>query len=126
MDARTEGLESRTAMGKSVRGTKKRDKDDGAAIQVPPLAKGLRNLQALKKKLEAAGEALRDAIKAIAEQTGLNVSTVRRMVNAQSRDFSHYEDEKRKVEQLAVVFEEIGYEGEITKETTAPGSEMPQ
>lgn len=127
MDARTEGLDARENAKRNARGTKRKDKDDGATITLKPLKDGLRNLGKLASKVANAKIELKEAINAIAEKTGLNVSTVSRLVKAHAGDRGHFDDEKRKVEQLGICFEEIGYEGEITKETTpAPGSDTQQ
>ncbi len=115
MDARTEGIEKRNAMGKAARCRKDKDKDDGATITLEPLKKKLRDLGFLAAKLAEAKEKLNDAVKAVAEKSGLNASTVRRLVRAHSGDSTHFDDERRKVEQLGIVFAEIDFEGEITK-----------
>lgn len=126
MDARTEGMEKRNAMGKSVKGRKDKDGTD-AVIKTKPLKASIRELGTLKAKADEAKNKLNDAIKAVAEKSGLLSSVVRKFVNACSGDRGHFDDEVRKVEQLSIAFEEVGYEGEITKATTpAPGSETPQ
>ena len=89
---------------------KARGRKDGggqeAVISTKPLKDKLRELEELKKKSDAAKDRLNDAIKAIAEQAGLLASVVRKLVNARSGD--NYEQEARKVEQLGIVFDEIG------------------
>ena len=98
-----------------ARGRKDKDKDDGAAIKLKPLKDSLRELGELAEKAKEADAKLKDAIKAVAEKSGLLSSVVRRLVKAHSGDSDQFADEKRKVEQLGIVFDEIEYEGEITK-----------
>jgi hypothetical protein len=103
---------------KGARGRKDVDKEDGATIKLKPLKDALRELGELALKAKEANAKVKDAIKAVAEKSGLLSSVVRRLVKALSGDSDQFEDEKRKVEQLGIVFEEIGHEGEITKATT--------
>ena len=117
MDTRTDGVDKRDAMGKTHRGRKDKDKEDGAVIKIEPLKKSLKELGVCAMKAADANAKLKDAVKAVAEKAGLRSSVVRAMVKAQSGDSGDFNDAKRKVEQLAIVFEEIGFQGEITKET---------
>lgn len=119
-DMRTEGVDQRAAKGAEARGTKKNGKEDAAVVTLDPLKKKLRDLGKLAVRVATAQEELKDACKAVAEASGLNVSTVKRMVKAQSGDFSAYDDEKRKVEQLGLVFAEIGYQGKVTELADGP------
>lgn len=116
-DLRTEGMKQRESTKRSARGTKAKDKDDGATITLEPVKKALRDLGHLATKAAEANEKLKDAVKAVAEKSGLNASVVKRLVKAHSGNRSHFDDEKRKVQQLGIAFEDIEYEGEITKET---------
>lgn len=118
MDTRTEGVDKRNEMGKTARGRKDKNKEDGAVIKPCEVKKSLRELGVLATKAADANAALKDAIKAVAEKSGLLSSVVRRMVRAQSGDSDSFNEEKRKVEQLSIIFEEIGFQGEITKGTT--------
>ena len=101
-----------------ARGRKDKDKDDGAAIKIKPLKDSLRELGELAEKAKEANAKLKDAIKAVSEKSNLNASTVRRLVKALGGDSDDFADEKRKVEQVALVFDEFEYQGEITKATT--------
>ncbi len=114
MDAATQTQE----VIKRARGRKDKDKEDGAMVKLKPLKDSLRELGELAIKAADARAKLKDAIKAVAERSGLLSSVVGRLVKARSGDSDQFEDEKRKVEQLGIVFDEIGYEGEITKATT--------
>lgn len=112
-DMRTDGITTRQQAA-APRGRKDKDKD-GAVITLEPLKKALRDLGHLATKAAEAREKLKDAAKAVAEKSGLNVSTVNRLIKAHSKDRSGFDDERAKIEQLGIVFEEIAYEGEITK-----------
>ena len=100
---------------KGARGRKDVDKEDGAVIKVKTLKDALRELGECKMRADEASAKLKDAVKAVAEKSGLLSSVVRAMVKAQSGDSDQFNDAARKVEQLSIVFEEIGYQGEITK-----------
>ena len=115
MDARTEGLDSRERTRKDTRGRKDTNKEDGAVIKLEPLKKSLRELGTLATKAAAANEQLKDAVKKVAEKSGLLASVVRRLVKAHSGDSDQFNDEKRKAEQMQLVLDEIPFEGEITK-----------
>ena len=98
-----------------ARGRKDKDKDDGAAIKLKPLKYSLREFGELAIKRAEANTKFKEAIKAVSEKSNLNASTVRRLVKALGGDSDDFADEKRRVEQLGIVFDEIEYEGEITK-----------
>jgi len=112
MDTQTDAVISK------ARGRKDKDKEDGGVIKIEPLRKSLRELGELAIKAAEANAKLKDAVKATAEKSGLVASVVRRLVKALGGDKDHFEDEKRKAEQTQLVFDEIGYQGEITKATT--------
>jgi len=118
MDAQVAADEVINRARGTKRGRKDKDKEDGAVIVLAPLKKKLRNLGQLAQKVADASAALREAEKAIAKETGLLKSVVHRMVKATSGDSDQFEDEKRKAEQISLCFEEISFEGEITKATT--------
>jgi uncharacterized caspase-like protein len=101
-----------------ARGRKDKDKEDGAIIKTKTLKESLRELGECKIMADEAGAKLKAAVKAVAEKSGLLASVVRAMVKAQSGDSDQYADAARKVQQLAIVFDEIEYQGEITKATT--------
>lgn len=100
-----------------ARGRKDKDKEDGAVIKTKPLKDALRELGEAATKAAAANDALSTIVKEVAKKSGLRSSVVRAMVRAQAGDSDDFNDAKRKVEQLGIVFEEIGYQGEITKAT---------
>lgn len=117
---RTDGVDAREKAKRTPRGRKDKDRDDGEAIKLEPLKKSLRELGTLAAKADEASAKLKDAVKAVAERSGLLSSVVRRLVRAHSGDSDHFADEKRKAEQLGIAFEEIEYEGEITKAAKEP------
>jgi len=113
-------MRSNTDVGQQgllTEGPKGRRDADGteAAIVTKPLHKALGELLTLKGKADAAKDRLNDAVKAIAKQTGLMASVVNRLVKAKAGD--DYEDEKRKVDQAALVFEEFA--GELPEQPAA-------
>lgn len=112
MDAAVDEVISKA---KGARGRKDKDKEDGAVIKVKTLKEALRELGECKVMADEVAAKLKAAVKAVAEKSGLLSSVVRAMVKAQSGDSDQYADAARKVEQLAIVFDEIGYQGEITK-----------
>ena len=77
-------------------------------ITIKPLRKALSELLTLKGRLDTAKDRFGDAVKAVAEQSGLMSSVVRKLVKAKAGD--SYDDEKRKVDQAALVFEEFAGE----------------
>lgn len=113
MDAATA---TQDAIGKA-RGRKDKEKDDGAVIKMKPLKDSLRELGVAAIKVRDANDALKAIVKVVAEKSGLRSSVVRAMTKAQAGDSDDFADAKAKVDQLAIVFEEIGYQGEITKAT---------
>jgi hypothetical protein len=85
----------------------RKDKDGTpAVIKTKPLKDGIHDLMNLKAKADAAREKLNSAVKAIAEQSGLLSSVVRKLVNARSGD--NFEAKANEIEQLGIVFEEVG------------------
>ena len=91
-----------------IRGARGRKDGDGqeVVIEMKPVREVLQELLELDKKARNAAQRRNDAIKAVAKKSGLLSSVVRKLVNARAgEDFA---EEKRKVDQLALVFEEIG------------------
>ncbi len=88
-----------------VRG--RRDKDGTeATIKLQPLRVSLKHLMSLKVSADAAREQYNAGVKAVAEKTGLMSSVVSKLVKARSGD--KFDDERRKAEQTALLFDEIG------------------
>ena len=112
MDMRTDGIDTR-ADAKAPRG-RKDNQGQEAVIKPQTLKDGLKNLAHLKAKAEEANQKLKDAVKAIAEKSGLEATVVRKFVNARHAGSEKFDNEKRRIEQLGIVFEEIGYQGEVS------------
>ena len=89
---------------KSVKG-RKDNKGQEMVIQVSELADAIDELEQLKLKHAAAAEAFNDAVKAVAERSGLMASVVRKVVDARTKD--KVEDRRREAAQLNLAFEEI-------------------
>ena len=94
----------------AIRNASGRKDNDGieAVIKTKPLKDGIHELMRLKTKADQKRDDLAAAVKRIAEQSGLLSSVVRKLVNARTGD--KFQEEKRKVEQLGIVFEEVGEE----------------
>lgn len=87
----------------------RKDHDGGEqVVNIIPLRKKLLNLEVLKGVADDARESFNDAVKAVAEETGLMSSAVKKLVKARTDD--KVDDEKRKAIQVAMLFEEIGAE----------------
>lgn len=91
--------------GKSPRGRKTEDGQE-QAINLTALKKGIGELVDLHIRKKSAADDLSSAIKAIAEKSGLLSAAIRKLVKARAGE--KFEDKKREVEQLSLVFEEIG------------------
>lgn len=87
------------------RGRKDRTKQE-AVVKIDGLEDKIDELVRLHHTHCTAAEDLNAAIKAVAEQTGLMASVVRKFVTARAGE--NFGDKKREAEQLAFVFEEIG------------------
>ena len=77
-----------------------------AVITMKPVKDKIDDLIALYVKAGKASDKLNDAIKAVAEKAGLLASVVRKFVTARAGE--KFQEEARKVEQLSLIFEEIG------------------
>jgi hypothetical protein len=99
MDAATE-----TGTGKRVRGRK--DQGQEAVVKTDVLKDKVADLVHLHNKAAAAAETYGDAIKTTAEKAGLLASVVRKFVAARAGE--KFEEEKKKAEQLSLVFDEVG------------------
>lgn len=90
---------------KQVEGRKDHNGDE-KVITLDPLKAGIHDLMVLKAKSDAANVDLREAIKGMAEKTGLMAKAVRALVNARAKD--RVKDAEREYEQMALVFSEVG------------------
>jgi hypothetical protein len=70
-----------------------------------PVKKSIDELVRLYTQQQAAAEKCSAAIKAVAEKAGLLADVVRKLVKARAGD--KFEEAKRKVGQLSLVFEEV-------------------
>jgi hypothetical protein len=103
-----------TPTGKAARGngrTRPRGRKDQttgqeAAISLRPIKDGIEELVTLYTQQQESAARCSDAIKAAAEQSGLLANVVRKFVKARAGD--KFEEAKRTVEQLSLVFEELG------------------
>lgn len=77
------------------------------AIKMDELKKRIGNLLTLHKKMALAQDALKDAITASADASGLLASTVSAAVKAMSGDDEAYEAAKLKASQRSLVFDEL-------------------
>jgi hypothetical protein len=90
---------------------KKREKPTGrvdgngqeAVISVTELSDRVDDLVALYEQHQEAGAKLNDAIKSTAEKSGLLASVVAKLVKAKAGE--NFEEHRRKVKQLAIVFD---------------------
>jgi hypothetical protein len=74
-------------------------------IEIQKLDEKMDHLVSLHTACKEAGTNFSDAIKAVAESSGLQASVVRRFVAAKAGE--NFGDRKRDAEQLALVFDEI-------------------
>jgi hypothetical protein len=87
-----------------AKGRKGADKQE-AALKDTVLRDLSQELVRLKKSADGEAEAYGDAVKAAAEKTGYNASTIRSVIAALASD--DFEDKKGKVEQLALAFDAL-------------------
>jgi hypothetical protein len=90
----------------SPRGRKDQTTGQEEAITMAPVKKSIDELVRLYTQQQAAAEKCSGAIKAVAEKAGLLADVVRKLVKARAGD--KFEEAKRKVEQLSLVFDEVG------------------
>lgn len=102
------GTETSTGNGKR-RSTGARGRQDRAGqekvIRPGELKERLPHLIALHNTAKEASKDLSDAVKSVAEKSGLLASVVRRLVVAKAGD--NFEEKKKEAEQLSLVFDEV-------------------
>jgi len=76
-------------------------------INLNVLQSRMQHLQDLAVQARAAAEAYRDALKATAEEAGVDTSALRAYVNARVRDDGGVKA-KHRAEQLSLLFDELG------------------
>lgn len=102
--ANVQSIEPRRKGAKQVA---RKDKDgQEAVIKLDRLRDKVDHLLSLFRAQADAATEYGDAVKAVAEVSGLNASTVRKFIAARAGD--DFEEAARKYEQLAMVFEEVG------------------
>lgn len=91
-----------------VKQSKPRQNDgtDYAVIELAVVRERIDELVQLQRNATEAGKELADAIKATADEAGLLPATLRRFVSARAGD--DFDAVASKVQQLALVFEEVG------------------
>jgi hypothetical protein len=90
----------------SPRGRKDQTTGQEEAITLRPLKENIGELVMLYKQQQESAAKCSDAIKAAAEKSGLLANVVRKLVKARSGE--KFEEAKRVVEQLSLVFEKVG------------------
>ena len=95
-------MDAATETGKAVKGRK--DQGQEAVIKPDVLDAKLKELVHLHNKKTEASDAFNDAVKRVAEKSGLLASVVAKVVAASATD--KFEDEKKKAQQLSLAFEE--------------------
>lgn len=91
--------------GSRGRSTGRKDKGQEAVFNPEALATRADDLVKLYKAQCTAASDFSEAVKACAEKAGVNAANIRKFVVAKAGD--DFEDTKRKVLQLALVFEEV-------------------
>lgn len=89
-----------------TRGRKSQTTGQEDAIQLKPIKDSIDDLVAVYLQAQESAARCSDAIKAAAEESGLLANVLRRFVKARASE--KFEQAQREVEQLAMVFEEIG------------------
>jgi hypothetical protein len=89
---------------RSAQGRKDKDRQE-KAIEVKKLDEKMDHLVGLHNACKEASSSFSDAVKSVAESSGLQASVVRRFVAAKAGE--NFGDRKRDAEQLALVFDEI-------------------
>ena len=95
-------MQAGTETAKAVKGRK--DQGQEAVIEPDVLNAKLKELVHLHNKKTEASDAFNDAVKRVAEKSGLLASVVAKVVAASATD--KFEDEKKKAQQLSLAFEE--------------------
>jgi len=98
MEAATEPR-TRKARGREDRGQE-------AVIKLDPIKSQVDELVQLHRKAAEANDQYGEAIKATAEKSGLLASVVRKFVAARAGE--KFTEEKKKAEQLSLLFEDVG------------------
>lgn len=112
MQTQTEVNAPRRRNGKADKPLGRKDKDkQEAVIRCDVVRENIADLILLYNRAGAAATDYGDKVKAIAEMSGLLASTIRRFVTARAgNDFA---EDKRKVQQMALVFDEVGEDSSV-------------
>ncbi len=100
---RIDGAAERAVRG--ARGRQGRDKQE-KVIRMKELDDRIPHLVSLHTKSKDAAKDYSDAVKAVAEKSGLLASVVRRFVVAKAGQ--NFDEKKKEAEQLSLVFDELG------------------
>jgi hypothetical protein len=107
MQQQTETTKAKRGNGtKRPRGRKDQTTGQEAAISLRPIKDGIEELVSLYTQQQESAARCSDAIKAVAEKSGLMANVVRKFVKARAGE--KFEEAKRTVEQLSLVFEDMG------------------
>jgi hypothetical protein len=90
---------------RKVEGRKGKDQQE-AVIETKVVKDKINYLVKLKNAADEAGEDYSEGIKKVAEDSGILASELRKFVNARAGE--NFEEAKRRCEQLALLFEEVG------------------
>ena len=96
-------MDASTETSKTTKGRRNRDKQK-AVVSAEPVKARIGHLIKLHKAHATAADELNEAIKAVAEKSGLLASVVRKYVTARAGE--QYEEKERGVQQLAFLFEQ--------------------
>ena len=101
-------MDAATETGKLISKAKVRKDIEGqeGVIKMKPAKDEIDRLVKLKGDAEEAADAYGAAVKFVAEQANLLASVVRKFVNARAGE--KFEEERRKCEQLQLMFDELG------------------
>ena len=99
-------LDAERSNGRASPGRKDQTTGQEEAITMAPVKKSIDELVRLYTQQQAAAEKCSTAIKAVAEKSGLLANVLRKFVKARAGE--KFEEAKRHVEQLSLVFEELG------------------
>ena len=104
--AREEAKRARKGKSKPKSLGRKDAEGQEQTITLDPIRDSIEELVASYTRMNNASDEFNDQVKAAAEKSGLLSSTVRKFVVARASD--DFGERARKVQQLALVFEEIG------------------
>lgn len=102
-------MEAATAQAPKAKAEKSETMDDGVTIKLKPLKDQIKKLCNLKGDVDEAKEAFAEQIQAVATQSRILPSVIKRLVTA--RTSKHFKNHADQVEQLSIVFTDVGQDG---------------